>query len=234
MRMFVDFFGEDRDPATLSQRDWDRFIRARRSGRVGPSGKPVSDRTVECDLRFLIAVLNWAAKSRDEKGKLLLVSNPLRGLKTPKEKNPIRVVLSDEEYRALLKVSRQVGWRFHVALVLAHETGHRIGAIRNLRWADIDFDDRTVVWRAEHEKTGYEHCTPMTTEAFVALEEAAQRGDPNTRHSPVLPGLSGHFEVRGPVAGTELVEQSPGARRAGTPAREGLALPETEVRFRPH
>ncbi len=187
MRMFVDFFGEDRDPATLSQRDWDRFIRARRSGRVGPSGKPVSDRTVECDLRFLIAVLNWAAKSRDEKGKLLLASNPLRGLKTPKEKNPIRVVLSDEEYRALLKVSRQVGWRFHVALVLAHETGHRIGAIRNLRWADIDFDDRTVVWRAEHEKTGYEHCTPMTTEAFVALEEAAQRGDPNTRHSPVLP-----------------------------------------------
>ena len=43
--MFLKFFGKDRDPATLSQRDWDRFIRDRRSGRVGPSGKPVSDRT---------------------------------------------------------------------------------------------------------------------------------------------------------------------------------------------
>ena len=56
--MFLKFFGKDRDPATLSQRDWDRFIRDRRSGRVGPSGKPVSDRTIERDLRFLLAVLN--------------------------------------------------------------------------------------------------------------------------------------------------------------------------------
>ena len=187
MRMFLGFFGKDRDPATLSQRDWDRFIRERRTGRVGPSGKPVSDRTVEFDLRFLIAVLNWASKSRDENGKLLLDSNPLRGLKTPKEKNPTRVVLSDEEYGALLGVSRRVDWRFHVALVLAHETGHRIGAIRHLRWADIDFEDRTIVWRAEHEKTGYEHVTPMTDEAIVALEEAAQRGDPDAGDSPVLP-----------------------------------------------
>ncbi len=127
-----------RDPATLSQRDWDRFIRERRAGRIGPSGKPVSDRSVEYDLKFLIAVLNWAAKSRDEQGRLLLDSNPLRGLRTPKEKNPTRVVLAEEEYRALLKVSRKVDWRFHVALVLAHETGHRIGAIRQLRWSGID------------------------------------------------------------------------------------------------
>ena len=187
MTMFLGFFGKERDPATLSQRDWDRFIRERRSGWVGPSGKPVSDRTVEYDLRFLIAVLNWASKSRDEKGRLLLDSNPLKGLKTPKEKNPTRVVLSDEEYAALLGVSREVDWRYHVALVLAHETGHRIGAIRHLRWSDIDFEDRTFVWRAEHEKTGYEHVTPMTAEALVVLEEAAERGDPETGNSPVLP-----------------------------------------------
>ena len=98
----------------------------------------MSDRTIEHDLKFLIAVLNWAAKARDERGKLFLASNPLRGLKAPTEKNPNRVVLSEEEYQALLGVSRQVDWRFHVALVLAHETGHRIGAIRQLRWSGID------------------------------------------------------------------------------------------------
>ena len=77
--MFLKFLGKDRDPATLSQRAWDRFIRDRRSGRVGPSGKPVSDRTIERDLRFLLAVLNWAAKSRDEQGQILLESiRPLR------------------------------------------------------------------------------------------------------------------------------------------------------------
>ncbi len=184
--MFVRFFGRHRKPETLSQRDWDRFIRARRAGRVGPSGRPVSDRTVEYDLKFLMAVLNWAAKSRDEEGRLLLQSNPLRGLRTPKEKNPTRVVLTQAEYEALLGVSWLVGWRFHVALVLAHETGHRIGAIRQLRWSDIDIEGRTIRWRAEHEKTGYEHRTPMTDEALAVLQEARGR-NPGIPDAPVLP-----------------------------------------------
>ena len=172
MRMFLDFLGRDRRPETLSRRDWDRFIRERRAGRIGPSGKPVSDSTIAFDLKILLAIFNWAAKSRDEHGNLLIGFNPLKGLGGPKVKNPTRVVLSDEEYEALLKVSRQVGWRFHVALVLAHETGHRIGAIRNLRWSDIEFEDKTILWRAEHEKTGYEHRTPMTDEAIAASDEA--------------------------------------------------------------
>ncbi|WP_420449337.1 tyrosine-type recombinase/integrase [Candidatus Palauibacter sp.] len=184
--MFLDFLGRERRPETLSRRDWDWFIRERRAGRIGPSGKPVSDRTIELDLKFLLAVLNWATKSRDEEGRLLLDSNPLRGLKTPKEKNPARVVLSEEEYQAMLGVSRQVDWRFHVAFVLAHETGHRIGAIRNLRWTDIDIEGRTIRWRAEHEKTGYEHVAPMTDEAVAVLEEARE-ANPGNGETPVLP-----------------------------------------------
>ena len=57
----------------------------------------------------------------------------------PKVKKATRVVLSDEEYEALLKVSGRVGWRFRVALMLTHETGHRICAIRKVRWCDIDY-----------------------------------------------------------------------------------------------
>ena len=184
--MFLKFFGRDRDPSTLSRRDWDRFIRERGAGRIGYSGRPVSNRTVACDLTFLMAVLNWAARSRDEDGNLLLDSNPLKGLRKPIEKNPTRVVLTEQEYEALLKVSRKVDWRFHVALVLAHETGHRIGAIRNLRWADIDFEGKAVRWRAKHEKTGYEHITPVTDEALAALEEARTMSG-GTGNSPVLP-----------------------------------------------
>ena len=185
-RMFLGCFGRNRDPATLSKRDWDRFIRARRAGRVGASGSPVSDRTIEYDLKFLIAVLNWAAKSRDEHGRLLLDSNPLKGLKAPKEKNPVRVVLAEEEYQVLLKVSCQIDWRFRVALVVAHETGHRIGAIRQLRWSDIDMEGGVVRWRAEDEKSGYEHRTPVTAEAIAALEEARKR-NPGIGDTVVLP-----------------------------------------------
>ena len=176
MAMFLKFFGKHRRPATLSQRDWDRFIRARRSGKVGPSGRPVSDRTIEYDLKFLLAVLNWAARSRDEEGRLLLESNPLRGLKTPRQKNPARVLLTDAEYEALLKASLLMDWRFRVALVIAHETGHRIGAIRQLRWSDIDMEGRTIRWRAEHEKTGHEHRTPVTAEALDAKNPMSPPG----------------------------------------------------------
>ena len=186
MSMFLRFFGRNRDPATLSQRDWDRFIRERRAGRIGRSGRPVGDRTVEYDLKFLIAVLNWAARSRDERGHPLLDRNPLKGLRKPTEKNPTRVVLAEDEYLALLKVARRVDWRFRVALVLAHETGHRIGAIRKLRWCDIDFEGGTILWRAEHDKAGHEHVTPLTSEALSVLEEA-RRMNPGTGKVPVLP-----------------------------------------------
>ena len=198
MRMFLRFFGRHRDPASLSQRDWDRFIRERRAGTVGPSGKPVSDRMVECDLKFLIAVLNWAARSRDERGRLLLDRNPLKGLRKPTEKNPTRVVLTEEEYRAMLEVSGQVEWRVWVALVLAHETGHRIGAIRQLRWNDIDFEGRTIRWRAKHDKSGHEHVTPVTAEALEVLE-AAQRHNPEPGEAPLLPAPRNPSKCMGPT-----------------------------------
>ncbi|MDE2795979.1 MAG: site-specific integrase, partial [Gemmatimonadota bacterium] len=186
LEMFRRFFGRDRKPTTLSQRDWDRFIRARRAGKVGPSGRAVSDRTIKRDLRFLLAVLNWAARSRDEAGGLLLDSNPLKGLRVPRQKNPTRVALSQAEYDALLRVSAEIDWRFRVALVAAHETGHRIGAIRQLRWSDVDMGAGVIRWRAEHEKSGFEHRTPVTAET-IGVPEEARKENRRTGDAPVLP-----------------------------------------------
>ncbi|MYJ18198.1 MAG: tyrosine-type recombinase/integrase, partial [Gemmatimonadetes bacterium] len=186
LAMFLGFFGKRRRPETLSRRDWDRFIRARRAGKAGRSRRPVANRTIQQDLKLLLAILNWAAKSRDEEGRLLLESNPLRGLRAPAEKNPTRVLLTDAEYQALLRASEAMDWRFRVALVIAHETGHRIGAIRQLRWSDIDMGAKAIRWRAEHEKTGYEHRTPVTAEALDVLEEARMQ-NPRGGNSPVLP-----------------------------------------------
>ena len=112
---------------------------------------------------------------RDEEGRWILESNPLRGLKMPAEKNPARVILTDAEYEALLRV----------ALVLGHETGHRTGAIRQLRWSDIDLERGVVLGRKEHEKTGHGHRTPLSPAAVAALGEA-RRYRPGIGDVPVL------------------------------------------------
>ena len=55
-----------------------------------------------------------------------------------------------------------------------------------IRWSDIDFEGGVVRWRAKHEKTGYEHRTPVTAEAIAALEEA-RRMSTGAGDTPVLP-----------------------------------------------
>ncbi|MYA09996.1 MAG: tyrosine-type recombinase/integrase, partial [Gemmatimonadetes bacterium] len=54
------------------------------------------------------------------------------------------------------------------------------------RWHDIDFEGRTIRWRAEHDKSGYEHITPVTVEALDALAEA-RSPIPSAGDAPVLP-----------------------------------------------
>ena len=39
-----------------------------------------------------------------------------------------------------------------------------------VRWSDIDMEGKTIRWRGEHKKTGYEHQTPMTAEALAVLD----------------------------------------------------------------
>jgi len=79
----------------------------------------------------------------------------------------------DREYRALLHVAGAVDWRFELALVLAHETGHRIGAIRQLRWEDVDLERGRIRWRGSADKIGFEHTAPASTRALEALRTAA-------------------------------------------------------------
>ncbi len=168
-KMFLAFFGAKQKPSSLKKRDGERFIRARREGQTGPVGrkpKPVGDRQVEYDLRFLLAVLNWAADNE------LVQNNPLQGLKLPKESSPTRPVLDGEEYLQLLETADQVDWRYRLALQLTYETGHRIESVRQLKWSDIDLERSRVLWRADSDKSDYEHETLLTPQAVEALRAA--------------------------------------------------------------
>jgi integrase len=183
--MFVRFFGAERRPETLSIRDWQRFITARRSGEVAPKGvkapkkgeKPrgVRDRVIAYDLKYLLAVLTWAERAGDGRGGTLLERNPLKGLPMPREESPRRPALTAEQYGALRKVAAGISVLFDLALVLAHESGHRIGAIRRLRWSDINLEQATIRWDARSDKLGVEHTTPLTAQAVAALSRERVR-----------------------------------------------------------
>lgn len=185
--MFLRFFGCDRRARTLDRRDWDRFINDRRAGKIGPAGRdskffgkkalcrPVGNRQIGYDLEFLQAVLNWATKAGNGTATAFLERNPCNGLQRPKEENPKRPILTDEQYRKMLDATEEMDWRFKLALVLAHETGHRNHSIRNLQWSDIDFENRMVHWKAEYDKIGREWTTPLTDEAMDALAEARRK-----------------------------------------------------------
>jgi integrase len=175
-RLFPEHFGAERKVVTLSRRDWDAFIQRRRQGsdgRVGKvRGKPVRDRVITQNLKTISAVLNWATMAGDGQGGYLLERNPFKGLPFPKEASPRRPMLSDEQYQAILRASGEISPHFELALILAHETGHRIGSIRLLRWSDVDWEKNAIRWRGENDKIGFEHVTPLTLTGKEALSRA--------------------------------------------------------------
>lgn len=188
--MFLRFFGAERKAKTLNRRDWDAFVKERQSGRIRPKHKEkataVGPRTVARDLLWLRAVLNWGTTAGDGNGNYLLERNPLRGFPIPREENPSRPTMTRERYEAMLKVAGAVDWRFYVALVLAHETGHRIKAIRHLQWRDIDLEGGWISWRGDADKIGHEHRTPLTPMAASCLRRAREE-NPGVGMKWVLP-----------------------------------------------
>ncbi|MBA3655959.1 MAG: tyrosine-type recombinase/integrase [Gemmatimonadaceae bacterium] len=191
--LFKRSWGGNRKISTLNRRDWDKFIHERRRGTLRPVGRKakenetgVRDRQIAYDLKFLLSVFNWAMTGGDGRGNPLLERNPLKGLPIPREESPRRPLLSDDQYQALQRVGAQVGQHFELALILAHETGHRIGAIRQLRWNDVDLKERRIVWRAENDKIGMEHVAPLSDEAVRALEKR-QKENPAIGNSWLFP-----------------------------------------------
>jgi integrase len=178
-------FGGDRRPDCLNVRDWQSYIRRRRSGELAPKYKldnigkvifaPVRARVVEQDLKLLLAVLNWAERARGDGSGYLLDRNPLRGLKVPREESPRRPMFTPEQCSALHRAAQEHSPTAERFVMLARYTGHRSGAIRQLRWSDIDLNEGTIRWRAEVDKIGYEHRNPMHAELIAFLKRERSR-----------------------------------------------------------
>lgn len=174
-KLFLGVFGAGFRVETFTHLHAQRFVRERLfrgDQRLGKDGKvkgtPLRARAVDYDFEFINAVLNWAV------GAGWLARNGFHGFQVPREESVRRPIISNEEYGQLLEVADQLGATFRLALVLAHATGHRIGAIRLLRWSDVDLEKATIRWRGENDKIGYDHTTPLSADAVTALKSERQ------------------------------------------------------------
>lgn len=131
----------------------------------GETFRPLSDRSLDYDLRTLKAVFAWAERT----GRI--ARNPLRSVTVKRTSTIHRPALTHDEYLTCCAVAEQVGPGCLALLVLAWEIGHRIGAIRQLRWEDVHLDLGTVRWTAVHDKTRTSHQTPLSPEAVGALRQ---------------------------------------------------------------
>lgn len=172
-----------RHPSSLDRRDWDGFIEARRKGLI-PGFRPVGERVIEYDLKYLIAVLNWGSGSMPVGGsEPYLPSGSPWGTEIrrsqswpmPKNPSPHRPSMTDEIRRRLIEFSPS--WQFELALVLGRDTRRRNNSIRQVDWSNVDQQRWTIRWPGEHDKSGATSETPLLgDEAKNALKRAPSRG----------------------------------------------------------
>lgn len=215
------FLGGEREVRTLSASDVERYRQARMSGAFGPTSRGVRPRAVEADLTQLRAALNWATKQRNGRGQVLLEFSPLRGVKLPSEKNPRRPVETYDTFLKLMAVAEDVDWRLPMVLQLVESNGQRISSVLRLRRGDVDLlalPYGRIRFRAEEQKTGYEHEVALTPETAGALK-AHQARLPDDPDAWLFPSASDPEQpVSRRVMDESLIEAY---RRAGLERQPG-------------
>jgi integrase len=200
--LWKNVLGSGFDLSKLSRREWDAFIRHRRSGEIDGRGNPVPDederrkvgaRVVGKDLTFLRTVCRWACDFRDN-GRLLLERDATRGYDTPAEKNPERPVATHDRVDAIRGKYRQVTMRIERGakretveswlpelFELAVGTGRRITAICSLRVEDLELD-RTkgaphgaIVWPSDTDKMRRRWRCPISPDVRDAIDNALRK-----------------------------------------------------------
>lgn len=174
-------WGRSLDPLKLTQehiRDYCRYRQAAGSlARNGTQGRPLGGRILEQDVDLLRAACNWAVSQTPP----LLPWNPVRIEWMPKAGQPNQVHLEPAEIQAMLTVAPQVHRYAALLVALCYETGHRIGAVRQLHWDDVNLVSRTIHWRAGQDKSKFDHYTPLVDELLPVL------GAHPVREGPLFP-----------------------------------------------
>jgi integrase len=159
------------------------YARARRSGQV--SGNEVRTRSVQADVAFLKAALQWAS-TFEAHGKLLIERNPLASLRIGREQDPRRPIIDAQTVSSLEAVAMRIHALLPLLITLMDTTGRRLGSVLGLKWDDLDFKSGTIRWRAELDKKRRTWVTPMPSRACDALQ-AHRKAHPGIGSALIFP-----------------------------------------------
>jgi integrase len=231
LRSWVELFGADTRADELGAQEWREYLEKRLVGAIDGHGRavppgerrPVTPGTVCLCLDAINAAMNWAVTFRTDNRHRLLRENPFTGLKYPANPNVHRPVWTEERLAKILEaaegVTMQVEWGgrrermpcyLADVLVVAAESGRRIGAVRQLRAGDLRLAETSpgapfgrIIWPASTDKKGKMWSAPVSR----ALRER----------------LLGVLRARGALSGDAYLFPSP--RNSAEPVgRETLAV----------
>ena len=122
-----------RDAGSLSLADVEGYRTARRRERTIRRDLP-SWGTLDREVELLKRMLRYAVRCR------MLPANPLADIQLLNKPNTRRVVVTPEEFAALLDAADE---SIRPLLVMAFDTGCRIGELLSLRWDAVDLADES-------------------------------------------------------------------------------------------
>lgn len=177
---------EDVDAALVRLAERGR-LHAGRGIQAEPVGKPLAGSTLNRYIAQLASIFKYARRLR-----LLPRAHvpPTRGIEKAPENTHHDRYFRPEEVERLVKVARLIDtrWgRMEALIVLAYHTGLRKSNLLNLRWADLDLEERTATVRQT--KNGDPIIAALSRRAVALLRKlpdkqpgnyvfAGQRGQP--------------------------------------------------------
>ncbi len=193
-----------------------------------PAPRPVSNRTLAKDRAVLHRVFRLAKKRRE------VTHNPVTDTEKPKADPRNPVILSDDQFEALLKA---IGDRPMLKLyaLMLNETGMRCESeVLWLHWGDVSFDGGSITvvsGRGGHwTKSGKGRVVPMTPRLVAALREHFARFRFNVADSPWI--FFHQFTGRRFSTGARIASLREGFHAAARRAKLPLEFRQHDLRHR--
>lgn len=119
-------------------------------------------------------------------------TNPVIGIRKFPEKSRDRFMSGAEIQRFFTALSEMPNDTFKNYIILSLFLGQRRNNLLSMRWADIDFDNRTAYF--EHTKNGESLTIPLTEQAYNLLKGMYDMRSSDEWVFPSASSKSGHYE----------------------------------------